>query len=281
MGLNIVVCIKPIPDPEKYNEIRINPVTKTIIREGIKTVINPIDKHAIEEALKLRDKWGGKVTLLSMAPPNTNEAILEGLAMGADEAYLLSDKKFAGADTLATSFVLAKGIQKIGGADLILTGTESGDGATAQVSTQLGEWLNIPHLWGVIECTIQDGKEVLIKTKIENGYIDWAGSLPMVIAVSREINKPRYTTIMGVMKAKKKPFNILTFEDLELEEGYVGLEGSPTQPGEIFTPEMGRKVDIIKAGKEELVQFILEKLRANGVNLGFLTIGCEGVEKNE
>jgi len=280
MGLNIVVCIKPIPDPEKYNEIRIDPVTKTIVREGIPTVINPIDKHAIEEALKIREKWGGKVTLLSMAPPNTREAILEGLAMGADEAYLLSDKKFAGADTLATSYCLAQGIRKIAGADLILTGTESGDGATAQVPTQLGEWLGIPHLWGVIECTIRDNNEVLIKTKVENGYMEWAGSLPMVLAVSREINKPRYTTIMGVMKAKKKPFSVLTFEDLDLAEGYVGLAGSPTQPGEIFTPEIGRKVQMVKGDKEKLVQFIVEKLRANGVSVGSVTIGCEGVEKD-
>ncbi|MDK2822458.1 MAG: electron transfer flavoprotein beta subunit [Clostridia bacterium] len=276
MGLNIVVCVKPIPDPEKYNEITIDPVNKTIVREGIPTIINPIDKHAIEEALKIKEQYGGKVILMSMAPPNAKETIQEGLAMGADEAYLLSDKKFAGADTLATSYVLAQGIKKIGGADLVLTGTESGDGATAQVSSQLGEWLDLPHLWGVIECNIKNPDDIYIKTKIENGYMEWAGRLPMVMAVSREINKPRYTTIMGVMKAKKKPFTILTFADLELDENYVGLAGSPTQPGEIFTPEIGRKGELVKGSKEELVQFIIEKLRANGINVEKFTLGCEG-----
>jgi electron transfer flavoprotein beta subunit len=276
MGLNIVVCVKPIPDPEKYNEITIDPVNKTIVREGIPTIINPIDKHAIEEALKIKEQYGGKVILMSMAPPNAKETIQEGLAMGADEAFLLSDKKFAGADTLATSYVLAQGIKKIGGADLVLTGTESGDGATAQVSSQLGEWLDLPHLWGVIECNIKNPDDIYIKTKIENGYMEWAGRLPMVMAVSREINKPRYTTIMGVMKAKKKPFTILTFADLELDENYVGLAGSPTQPGEIFTPEIGRKGELVKGSKEELVQFIIEKLRANGINVEKFTLGCEG-----
>jgi electron transfer flavoprotein beta subunit len=276
MGLNIVVCVKPIPDPEKYNEITIDPVNKTIVREGIPTIINPIDKHAIEEALKIKEQYGGKVILMSMAPPNAKETIQEGLAMGADEAFLLSDKKFAGADTLATSYVLAQGIKKIGGADLVLTGTESGDGATAQVSSQLGEWLDLPHLWGVIECNIKNPDDIYIKTKIENGYMEWAGRLPMVMAVSREINKPRYTTIMGVMKAKKKPFTILTFADLELDENYVGLAGSPTQPGEIFTPEIGRKGELVKGTKEELVQFIIEKLRANGINVEKFTLGCEG-----
>jgi len=268
MGLTIVVCIKPIPDPQFYNEITIDPVKKTVKREGIPTIINPVDKHAIEEALKIKEQHGGKVILMSMAPPNVIESIQNGLAMGADEAYLLSDRKFAGADTLATSYVLAQGIKKIGGADLVLTGTESGDGATAQVSSQLGEWLGFPHLWGVIECNVKAQGDMYLKTKIENGYMEWAGKLPMVMAVSREINNPRYTTIMGVMKAKKKPFQTLTFADLDLDESYIGLSGSPTQPGELFSPDMSRKGELIKGSKEDAVQFIIEKLRANGMYEG-------------
>jgi len=276
MELKIIVCIKPIPDPQKYNEITIDPVSKTIVREGIKTVINPIDKHAIEQALQIREQHGGKVILMSMAPPNAKECILEGLAMGADEAYLLSDRKFAGADTLATSYVLAQGIKDIGGADLVLTGTESGDGATAQVSSQLGEWLGFDHLWGVIACNTENLEEIYFQTKIENGYMEWSGKLPMVLAVAREINNPRYTSIMGIMKAKKKPFNVLTCADLDLDETYVGLKGSPTQPGDIFSPDMNRKGEIIKGTKEEIVQFIIEKLRTNGINVEPFTIGCEG-----
>ncbi|MFZ5944621.1 MAG: electron transfer flavoprotein subunit beta/FixA family protein [Bacillota bacterium] len=277
MEFKVVVCVKPIPDPEKYNEITIDPVSKTIVREGIPTIINPIDKNAIECALQIKEKFGGRVILLSMAPPNAKDAILEGLAMGADEAYLLSDKKFAGADTLATSYVLAQGIRYLGGADLVLTGTESGDGATAQVSSQLAEWLDIPGLWGVTGLDVKTRDEIYIKSKIENGYMEWRGEGPLVLALSREINKPRYTSIMGVMKAKKKPLHILSFTELELDEKYVGLMGSPTQPGEIFTPEINRQVQMVQGSKEELVQFIIDKLRTEGINTSPLTAGCKGV----
>jgi len=246
MNCKIVVCIKPIPDPKYYNDITIDPVKKTIRREGIPTIINPEDRHAIEEALRIKEKHGGKVILMSMAPPNAEANLLEGLAMGADEAYLLSDRKFAGADTLATSYVLAKGIEKIGGADIVITGSQTGDGATAQVSSQLGEWLGLPHLWSVIECDIKDNGEINIKTKVENGYMEWLGKAPMVLAVTREINTPRLTTIMGVMKAKKKPYEMFTSEDLALDEAHIGIAGSPTQPGGIFSPDMSRKCEIIK-----------------------------------
>ncbi|KJS84473.1 MAG: hypothetical protein JM58_10680 [Peptococcaceae bacterium BICA1-8] len=281
MGLNIVVCVKPIPDPKYYNEITIDPVTKTVKRQGIPTIINPIDKHAIEKALKIKEQHGGKVILMSMAPPDAQETLLEGLAMGADETYLLSDRKFAGADTLATSYVLARGIQKIGEIDLVLTGTESGDGATAQVSSQLGEWLGFSHLWGVVNCEVKSQDDIYLKTKIENGYMEWSGKLPMVFAVSREINTPRYTSIMGVMKAKKKPFTIWSFQDLDLDEVYVGLKGSPTQPGDIFSPDMGRKGEILKISKEEAVELIIEKLRANGINIESFFSGCVRGERNE
>lgn len=268
MDYKIVVCIKPIPDPEYYNKITIDPETKRVNRQGIPTVISPIDKHAVEEALKIKEQHGGKVIVMSMAPLDAKDTILEALAMGADEAYLLSDRKFGGADTWATSYVLAEGIKKIGGADLVFTATESGDGATAQVSSQLGEWLGYPHLWGVIECDIKDKEDVYLKTKIENGYMEWNGQLPMVLAVAREINTPRFTSIMGVMRAKKKPFTTWSSEDMDLIEENLGLPGSPTQAGDIFSPDMSRKGEIIKGTPEEIVESILEKLRASGIGIG-------------
>ncbi len=267
MGINIVVCIKPIPDPEHYNQITIDPETKRVNREGIPTVINPIDKHAIELALKIKEEHGGKVILMSMAPPNAKETLIEGLAMGADEAYLLSDRKFGGADTLATSHVLAQGIKKLGDIDLVITGTESGDGATAQVSSQIGEWLGYSHLWGVIDCQIKSPDDIYLKSKIENGYMEYQAQLPLVLAVSREINKPRYTNIMGIMKAKKKPFTVWCYEDLEVDDNFIGLSGSPTQAGDIFSPDMSRKGEIIKGSPEEAVALIIEKLRASGINI--------------
>lgn len=283
MALKIVVCVKPIPDPAYYKDITIDPVTKTIQREAIPTIINPADKHAIEEALKIKEKFGGKIITLSMAPPNVIKNIHEALAMGADEAYLLTDKKFAGSDTWATSYILAKAIEKIGGIDLVITGTETGDGGTSQVPSQLGEWLKIPHLWNVIEFKIKNEKEVYLKTKIENGFMEWKCKLPMAIAVSREINTPRYTTIMGVMKAKKKPFQKLTFDDLNLDEKRIGLVNSPTQAGNLHLLDLSRKGKIIKGSKEELAQFIIDNLKAGGISVEAdpIICSCEGETGNE
>lgn len=268
MDLKIVVCLKPIPDPQYYNQITIDLETKRVNRQGIPTIISPIDRHAVEEALKIREKHGGKVIIVSMAPPDAKETIQEALAMGADEAYLLSDRKFGGADTWATSYVLAEGIKQIGGVDLVLTATESGDGATAQVSSQLGEWLGFSHIWGVMDCEVKNVEDIYLKTKIENGYMEWNGKLPLVLAVTREINNPRYTSIMGVIKAKKKPFTTWTFDDMDLIEENLGLKGSPTQAGELFSPDMNRKGEIIKGNSEEIVKYIIEKLRSNGISVG-------------
>lgn len=265
MGLNIVVCLKPVPDPQCYDQITLDPETKTVKRRGIPTVINPIDKHAIEEALKIKEQHGGKVILLSMAPPETKETILEGLAMGADEAYLLSDRRFAGADTLATSYCLAQGIKKIGAVDLVLTGTESADGATAQVPSQLGEWLGFPHLWGVIECQVKSPQDLYLKTKLERGYMEWSARLPLVLAVDRRINKYRYNSIMGIMKAGKKPFTLWSYDDLKPDDAFIGINGSPTRAGNIFTPDISRKGQLFKGGKEEAVELIMEKLRTGGM----------------
>ena len=173
MALKIVVCIKPVPDPDYYDKVSIDPVTKRITREGIPTIINPVDKNGIEAALKLKAQYGGKVTVLTMAPPNATENLKEALAMGADEAVLLSDRAFGGADTLATSYTLAKGIEKLGEYDIIFCGTESADGATAQVSSQLGEWLGIPHLWNVYNIEAQSEESFKVKPKVEKA--PWNG----------------------------------------------------------------------------------------------------------
>jgi len=203
MALNIAVCMKPVPDPKYYDKIIIDPVHKTIVRSGIPTILNPVDKNALEAALQLKEKFGGKVAVISMAPPNVAENLREALAQGADEAYFLSDRAFAGADTLATSYTLAQGLKKIGVSfDLVFCGAESADGATAQVSSQLGEWLGVPHLWNVFYLEAKGEKEYYLKTKIENGYMEWEAQGPLVLDVSREINKPRYTSNMGIMKAK-------------------------------------------------------------------------------
>jgi len=265
MGYRIAVCVKPVPEPEQYDRITINPLTKTIVREGIPMVINPADKHAIEAALQVKEKYGGQVTVFSMAPLSAEGNLREALAMGADEAVLLSDRAFAGADTLATSYTLAAGLGKYGVFDLVFTGTESADGATSQVPAQLAEELGMAHLWNVKEFAFESERVIRAKAKIENGYLEYIAALPVLLAVSRELNKPRYTTIAGVMKARKKPFYILSSGDLELEHDRIGLQGSPTQPGDIYSPSLERKGKILKGPAEEIVPELLGALRRAGV----------------
>lgn len=267
MALRIVVCIKPVPDPEYYDKVSIDPTTKRITREGIPTIINPVDKNGIEAALQLKKTYGGKVTVITMAPPNATENLREALAMGADEAVLLSDRAFGGADTLATSYTLAKGIEKLEGFDIVFCGAESADGATAQVSSQLGEWLKVPHLWNVFSMETQDERSLLVKTKVENGSMEWEIKLPCLLGVARELNKPRFTSAMGIIKAKNKPISVWGKSDLTAEDERLGLTGSPTKAGAVFTPDMKRKSEMLTGSVEEMVDKLIEKLRAAGVNV--------------
>jgi len=278
MAYNIAVCVKPVPDPKYYDKVTIDPVHKTITREGIPTLLNPVDKNALEAALQLRTRCSGAVTVISMAPPNAEEILREALAIGADEAYLLSDRAFGGADTLATSYTLYHGLKKIevakGGKpfDFVLCGCESADGATAQVSSQLGEWLGWPHLWNVFsleEAEKAEPQTFIVKTKLENGYMEWKAEPPLVLGVARELNKPRFTSVTGIMKAKGKPLTIWNRGDLpEAEDTYLGLKGSPTQSGEIFTPDLKRSGETLTGTPEEIAERVISILRANGIAIG-------------
>lgn len=274
MALNIIVCIKPVPDPQYYDKVSIDPQTKRITREGIPTIINPVDKNGIEAALQLKKTYGGKVTVITMAPPNAVENLREALAMGADEAVLLSDRAFGGADTLATSYTLAKGIEKIGAFDVIFCGAESADGATAQVASQLGEWLGIPHLWNVFGLENLDEKTMRAKTKIENGSMEWEVSLPCLFGVARQLNKPRFTSAMGIIKAKNKPLATWGKNDLIVEDARLGLTGSPTKPGEIFTPDLRRKGELLNGPLDEIVDSVIEKLRTAGITIRTASKSC-------
>ncbi len=265
MALNIAVCIKPVPDPEYYNKIQLHPEKKTLIRQGIPTILNPIDKNAVEEALKLIEQFGGKVSLFSMAPPDAVNILKEGLAMGADEAYLLSDTDFAGADTLATSYTLSLGIKKAGYYDLVLLGNESADGATSQVPAQLGEWLNMPHLMNIQKIDMKDEHAAEVNMKTESGYIQYEVQLPACIAVRREINKPRYISFKNILKAKKKKIEIWGVSDINPDINKIGLRGSPTQPGEIYIPDISRKGEEITGTPEEIVEKLIKHLRAAGI----------------
>jgi len=266
--LNIVVCVKPVPDPEHYDKITIDPQSKTLVRSGIPMILNPVDKNAIEAALQLREQFGGSVTLVSMAPPTAVETLREGLAMGADRAYLFSDRAFAGSDTLATATVLAAGIRKIGEFDFVITGNESADGGTTNVSPQLGEMLGIPHLINVERMELQNNNQWLLKVRIDGGYLEVRGPAPMVLGVTDRINTPRYTTVMGIMEAEDKDVVVWTADDLGVAAGQVGLAGSPTQPGELHEPQLQRQGKILGGEPEDIVRQLINLMRAAGVLKG-------------
>lgn len=269
--MNIGVLVKPVPDPEQYNNITIDPQTKRLNRAGVPSIVNPADKCAIEEALQLKERFGGKVVIFAMAPPNGREKLLECLAMGADEAVLISDREFGGADTLATSYTLVKAIEKksleSGAFDLILAGNESADGATGQVPTQVGEQLGCNHLSAVVQITAEgDSKPALLKVlqKYENGKNEFDIKLPAVIGVTRDVNKPRYTSAMGVIKAKKKTSDTYDCEALNPDMARIGLAGSPTKAGAIFSPDTGRKSEELTGSPEAIAEELVKRIKAAG-----------------
>ncbi|MCL6610315.1 MAG: electron transfer flavoprotein subunit beta/FixA family protein [Peptococcaceae bacterium] len=266
-GLKIAVCIKPVPSPDQYHRVGIDPRTKTLVREGIPTVINPLDKNALEAALQIREKCGGTVAAISMAPPAAEENLREALAMGADEAYLLSDRAFAGSDTLATSMVLAAAVKKLGPVDLVLTGNESADGGTAQVSAQLGEWLGYPHLMHACGLEVMEDGFIRVDTAREDCRVAYRVKLPAVVSVVRTINKPRFTSLMGVIAAGKKPLSVWTSGDLPVDENFLGLEGSPTKAGDIYQPDLSRRCELLEGSAGEIAGAVLQKLRAAGLQL--------------
>ncbi|MBU4310718.1 electron transfer flavoprotein subunit beta/FixA family protein [bacterium] len=256
--MEIIVCIKQVPDTA---DIRIDPKTNTLIREGVPSIINPFDTYAIEEGVRLREKYEGKVTVISMGPPQVEDALREAISLGLDEGVLLSDKAFAGADTLATSYTLAEGIKKIGKFDLIICGKQAMDGDTAQVGPGIAEKLNIPHVTYVRK--IEEVKEGYIQVErlMEEGYEVIKMPLPALITVVKEINEPRMPSLKGKLKAKSAQIITWGAKDLEAEEKRIGLEGSPTQVIKIFTPQPRGGGEMIEGTPSEQAAKLVEKLR--------------------
>ncbi|RCX16314.1 electron transfer flavoprotein beta subunit [Anaerobacterium chartisolvens] len=256
--MNIIVCVKQVPNPENAN---FNEKSNTVMREGVKAIINPLDLNAIEEALRLRDKTGGRVTALSMGIPEASQLLKEAVGMGVDEAVLLSDPLFAGADTLATSYTLSKGVQKKGNYHLIICGKQSIDGDTAQVGPSLAEKLGIPHITCVDK--IEETGEGFIKCRriADEGYEIVQMKLPGLITVVKGINEPRLPTLKGIMRSKKAEIPIWNCEDIGADAGQCGFSGSPTKVFKSFVPD--RRVDsrIIAGSPEEQAAILLEELK--------------------
>ena len=198
---------------------------------------------------------------MAMAPPAARDNLVEALAMGADEAYLLSDRAFAGSDTWATSLVLSRGIQKLGRFDLVICGEWSLDGSTGHVGAQLAEFLGIPNVGRVVAVESIEGGNLRTKSRVELGNRILETSLPALITVTREINTPRFTSLLGVMEAETKPLIVWSAAELGIQPEEVGFSGSPTQTGDVFMPEMKRKAEMLKGEPEEMVQEILRKIR--------------------
>jgi electron transfer flavoprotein beta subunit len=234
--MNIVVCIKQVPDT---TDVRINPETNTLVRDGVVSIINPFDMYAIEEGLRLRERYEGKVTVITMGPPQAEAALRETLALGADEAVLLSDRAFAGSDTLATSYALSMGIKKLGNVDLILCGKQAIDGDTAQVGPGISVWLGIPQATFVKKIDATTEKEVKafrVERMTEEGADVLEIPLPCMISVVKDINEPRLPSLKGMMRSKKAEITKWTADDIKADKKKIGLDGSPTQVVKIFSP---------------------------------------------
>jgi electron transfer flavoprotein beta subunit len=255
--VEIIVFVKQVPDT---NEIKIDPVTNTLIRQGLPSIVNPFDKNALEAALQLKEKHGGKVTVISMGPPQAKDALKECLAMGADEAILVSDRAFGGADTLATSYTLAAVARKIGKIDLIICGKQAIDGDTAQVGPEIAEHLGIAQVTYVAKIDV-NAETVRVEREHEDGYEVIEVNLPVLLTVVKSINEPRYPTVKGTMKANRKEIPVWTLTDIEVDSGRIGLKGSPTQVRRIFTPPQRVQGEVIQAeSAREAVATLIQKL---------------------
>jgi len=256
--MNIVVCIKQVPDT---TEIKIDPTTNTLIREGVESIINPFDLYAIEEAVRLREAHGGTVTAITMGPQQAENALREVVSLGVDNIILLSDRKFAGADTWATSLTLSAAIRKLGDVDLMFFGQQAIDGDTAQVGPGVAAHLDIEQVCFVSKVISIDGKKVVVERLMEDGYDTLSTELPLVVSFVKEINTPRLPSLRGKMKAKSVELVVWNAEILELDEKYIGLNGSPTQVVKIFSPQLQKNGEKYEVSADEAAEIIYRRLK--------------------
>lgn len=255
--MNIVVCVKQVPGT---TEVKMNKETNTIIREGVEAIINPFDTYAVEEGLIIREAKGGKVTVLSMGIPSVADMLKETISLGVDDTVLLSDRAFAGADTLATSYALSMGIKKIGDVDLVICGKQATDGDTAQVGPSLAEKLGFPHTTYVRKIEEIGDDFIRCQRMTEDGYEVIEMPLPAVITVVKEINTPRLPSIKGMMRAKKAVVNIWTADDINANKNQCGLKGSPTQVVKTYVPVHDIKSEMIEGDAEEQASKLVDRL---------------------
>ncbi len=256
--MNIIVLVKQVPDTA---EVKINRETNTLIRDGVPSIINPYDMYAIEEALRLREKHGGKVTAVTMGPPQAAEALKEAVCLGVDDAVLVSDRAFAGADTWATSYALSMTIRKIGVYDLVMAGKQAIDGDTAQVGPETADMLGVPFVAYIRKIEQVQGNKMVVERLMDEGYDVVETSLPAVITVVKEINTPRLPSLKGKMKAKSLKVTTWSAKDVGADENKIGLKGSPTQVVRIFPPAPRGGREMLSGSIEDQVAAVAKKLK--------------------
>ncbi len=256
--MHIIVCIKQVPNT---TDVKIDPVTNTLIREGVESVINPFDTYAIEEAVRLKERFGGKVTVITMGPPQAENALKEAISLGADEAILISDRKFAGSDTWATSYTLSSAIRKIGPFDVIICGKQASDGDTAQVGPGISTHLDIPQVTYVKKIEEIADNKAKVERMTEEGYDIVETPLPCLFTVVKEINTPRLPSLKGMMRAKAARITKWTAEDIKCDPAKIGLEGSPTRVVKIFTPPPRKGGEVLKGDAGEIAKRLAELLK--------------------
>ena len=263
--MNIVVCIKQVPDTQK---VQVDSETGVLLRDGIETKMNPFDLYGLQTAIKIKEKVGGHVSVITMGPFSATEVLKEALAMGVDEVYLLTDRKFAGADVLATSFTLSQGIKAINEhTDLIICGKQTTDGDTAQVGPAIAEHLNIPHVsWG-LELVDVDDKSITIRQDLGDYYAKTTMEFPCLITVEKGIFEPSLPSYRLMKATQDKKINTITFNDLPIkDEKMYGLSGSPTQVERIFEPTFNHEQVKYEGTSEE----VSDKLYQTLIDLKFI-----------
>ena len=257
--MKIIVCIKQVPNT---TEIKIDPITNTLKRDGVPSIINPDDKTAIEAALQLKEKCGATVTIITMGPSQAEKALREALAMGADEAFLLTDRAFAGSDTLATSTILAAAIKKLG-ADVVFCGRQAIDGDTAQVGPQISEHLDIPQITyaAAIDYNADHGS-LIVKRQFEDRYQTLEVKGQCLITILSTLDTPRYMNVWDIIAQDEKEIGIITFNDIEVDPAAIGLKGSPTKVKSTATKQFDKTIETLELDPESAAKAIVDALKS-------------------
>lgn len=246
--MNIVIPIKQVPET---SNVKMDEETGTMIREGVESIINPLDLYAIEVGIKLKEEHGGRVIVISMGPQSAEKALREAIAMGCDDGILITGKEFKGSDTWATSFVLSNAIRKVGSYDLVLAGERATDGDTGQVGPGIASFLGIPLATYTSKIVEIAGSSIIVERLVEDGYETLKMPLPCLLTVVKEISYPRLPTLRGKQKAKKVEIPVWSADDMQLDKSKIGLDGSPTRVVRISHPKIARGGTMVKATDEE------------------------------